>query len=261
MEDGTDAGLREDQVTLHLPFGYSSARAAQSNSQTTPSTPILLDTKTTTMMTIVQQEQNVSPVEGPVYCSNPEAITKVQNQWGSKRCIYAETYKLLTGKDLEACGASDRQQETCSTCQKLPPFFIRLEWTRECPASDVDVLKQGRQFALNSYPVPDGARLVVFATEAEAKASPWSGAPYLHGRHYVYVNQHGQKAVCVRCCPTCKRPELKPVQGTEPALFCRHGDRKKLARSSLSEQIKRPLQGSCFCFELTFTAKSPLLFL
>ncbi len=44
---------------------------------------------------------------------------------------------------------------------------MRLEWTRVVPAADVPKLKLGPLY-IQSFPLPEGARLVVFTSQAEA---------------------------------------------------------------------------------------------
>lgn len=171
----------------------------------------------------------------PVYfAGNP--LNKAKAQWLLAQCGAAQTFKFLTGKDTDPCGRSERPAEACENCQRIQPIFMRLEWTREIPAADV----AGLGPLLNqTFPLPDGCRLLVFTSEQEAKTSPWNTAPFVHGAMYVYVNQQGQQAVCFAVCKCCRRFELKPIAGQDQSLFCRKGDAYKAPVVKKEDEVKQ----------------------
>ncbi len=85
---------------------------------------------------------------------------------------------------------------------KDSPFFIHLARTGEAPATDVSKLGSSNK----NFPLPEGARLVVFTSQDEADKSQL-GKDRPQRIKYVYRNQHKEQAVAFRCCPVCKQAE------------------------------------------------------
>lgn len=183
-----------------------------------------------------------STAPSPIYfAGNP--LNKAKATWGQPQCSFSQIFKFLTGKDTEPCGRAERPAEACDCCQRIPAFYLRREWCREVPASDVPNLGL---LANQSFILPNGCRLVVYTSDKEAQASPWANAPYVHGSQYIYSNQQGQQAICFHVCRTCRRCEIKPLAGNDATLYCKKGDANKpasLAKSS-DHAEKRPLDSS-----------------
>lgn len=173
----------------------------------------------------------------PIYFTgNP--LNNTKSTWGNSKCAFSLMYKFLTNKETEPCGKAERPAEACDKCQKIIPFFISAKWCREIPPQDVPSLGT---LINQTFLLPNGSRLLVFASDAEAKASAWTSQPYEQGSLYIYKNQQKQKAVCFHVCRTCKRCEIKPLAGNDPSLFCKKGNPNSSASLVKSnDSDKRP---------------------
>lgn len=187
----------------------------------------------------------------------------------NNQCEYSKTYQAITHKCLAPCSTHNKATHTCNECEKQPEFYIRLEWTREVPESDVSLLSVvNRPY----FRLPNGATLVIFKSDQEAKESHWGKTRYLNAEFYVYSSDEEPFAVCLRCCNICKKMEIKPVPGTDDRLFCSSIKKEVAQKIMLDANSKKiiatkgaklsPIHNSnCFIFNkdtFPFTVHLPL---
>lgn len=175
------------------------------------------------------ETKKLQEVESTTLPEKKEALEKM-------KCEFARNYKLMSGKELDTDCDQSLENQCCNQCKKIVDIIHNAALTREIPKEEVHLLNThgNKKLILAHFPLPQGARLLVFRNLGDAAASPWAISPYTHGAYYITRTQD-HRAVFFKACKHCNRMELEPLVKVEnPKMLC------SLSTENKIEKEKKP---------------------